>query len=58
MFDSNPLSHKIWEAHLPYCFKPPSLAKCDGRSDPYEHVACINMHMTIIRVPDSLKCIL
>lgn len=55
MFDSNPLSQKIWEAHLLDGFKPHSLAKCDGRRDPYKHVACINMHMAFIGVPDSLK---
>lgn len=41
---------------IPMGFKPTSLAKFDGCSDPYEHIISINTQMAIIRVPDSLKC--
>lgn len=41
---------------VPEGFKPPSLAKFDGRSDPCEQVASINTQMVIIGAPTSLKC--
>lgn len=51
-----PLSHEIWEGHVLECFKSPSLAKFNGRSDSYEHVAFINTWMAIIGTVDPLKC--
>lgn len=54
--DLQPLSDKIWEAPVHEGFKPLPLAKFDGCSDPYEHVASINMQMTIIGESDYLKC--
>lgn len=43
------------EGLVPKGFKPPPLAKFDGRSDPYKYVASINTQTTIIGAPDSLK---
>lgn len=43
-------------AHVYEGFKPPSLSKFYGCSDPYEHVASINTYMAIIEASDSLKC--
>lgn len=40
----------------PEGFNPPPLTKFEGCSDPYKHVTSINTQMTIIRVPDFLKC--
>lgn len=37
-------------------FKPMSLAKFGGYSNPYELVASINMQIAIIGAPDSLEC--
>lgn len=56
VLDPQLLSEEIWEASVSRNFKPPSLAKFDGCSDPYKHVASINTHMTIIGTLDSLKC--
>lgn len=55
VLDPRPLSDEIWEEFVPIGFKPPSLAKFDGRKDPYKHVASINIKMPIIRAPNSLK---
>lgn len=36
LLDHQPLSCEIWWAHVLEGFKPPSLAKFDGRSNPYK----------------------
>lgn len=50
------LSYEIWEAFVLENIKLPSLAKFDGRSNPYEHTTSINTQMDIIGAPNSLKC--
>ena len=55
VLDPYPFSYEIWEAYVPKGFKPTSLAKFDGHSDPYEHVASINTQMVIMGTHDSLK---
>lgn len=51
----HPLSDEIREPLIAEGFKPLSLAKFNGCNDPYEHVASINMQMTIIGASNSLK---
>lgn len=50
------LSYDIWGALVLEDFKPPSLTKFDGRRDPYEYVASINIQMAFIGEPNYLKC--
>lgn len=40
---------------IPNGFKPSSMAKFDGKNNPYEHITSINTQITIIRASDSLK---
>lgn len=55
ILDPQPLSDEMYEAPIHENFKPPSLAKLDGRVDPYEHVDFINTKMIIIRAPNFLN---
>lgn len=55
LLDPYPLSDEIWGEHIHEGFKPPSFAKFDRRSDPFEHVASIITQMTIIEALDSMK---
>lgn len=54
--DPQPLTDEIWEAPISEGFKPFSLAKFAGCSNPYEHIASINIQMVTIESYDSLKC--
>lgn len=54
--DPHQVSDSIWGELVPEGFKSPSLAKFNGPSDPYEHVAFINTQLVIVGASDSLKC--
>lgn len=55
VLDPYSLLDEIWEVPIPEGFKPLSLAKFDGRGDPYEHVAFMNTQMAIIEALDYMK---
>lgn len=55
IIDPRSLSDDIWGAPVPRNFKSLSLAKFDGRSNPYEHVTSNNIQMETIGAYDSLK---
>lgn len=51
VFDPEPVSEEIWKALVPEGLKLHSLAKVNGRIDPYKHIASINMQIAILVVP-------
>lgn len=51
MLDPKPILDEIWEAYILENFKSSSLAKSDGRTDSYEHVAYIKIPIIVIEDP-------
>lgn len=54
---TRPLSTEIWDTQVPNHIKL-TLAIFDDMSDTKEHIITINIQMVIIRVTDSLNCML
>lgn len=56
ILDHQLLSYEIWDAPVIENFKPPTMVKFDGKSNPEEHIVAINTKMVTICTSNSLKC--